>query len=164
MDNGLQETLKKLDIIKRHKAQVQNACELLGQRLIERGEVEFGIRLITLGYEHDLSKFDQFERKYLIVDDKEEDNKTNLRLAIEKHQSCNRHHIEYWGDFSSMPRIFVAELVCDLYSRSAEFGTNLRDYIKEKMLPRYDISTNGKGYKTLKEFVDLLLDKPFSSV
>ncbi len=161
MDEQQEITLKKLDIIRRHKAHVQSACDLLGQRLIEKGEVEFGIRLIVQGYEHDLSKFDQFERKYLIPSNGETIDKDTLKLAIEKHQAGNKHHIEYWGDFNSMPRICVAELVCDLFARSAEFGTDLREYIKEKMLPKYDISTNSKGYKTMKEFVDLLLDKPF---
>jgi hypothetical protein len=152
--------LKKLDIIKRHKRIVQDACDLLGTRLIEKGEIEFGIKLISLGYEHDLSKFDKFEREFLI----DNEDKETLKLAILKHQAGNKHHVQFWDDIDNMPRLYLAELVCDLFARSTEFGTDLREYIKETFLPQHKINPQGRVYKIIKEFVDLLLDKPFSKV
>lgn len=159
MDN-ISITLKKLDLIQRHIHLVQDACETLGRRLIERGEVEFGVKLIANGYLHDQSKFDQFERKYLINNE----DKDTLKLAIFKHQAGNKHHIEFWDNIENMPRIFIAELVCDLFARSAEFGTDLRAYIKDKFVPLHNISTSSKGYKNIKDFLDLLLETPFSQV
>ena len=60
-----------------------------------------------------------------------------------------------------MPRICVAELVCDIHARSAEKGTDLRAFVKDDFLPRHNVSAKGKVYKTMKYFLDLLLDKPF---
>ena len=154
--NEIEITLKKIEAILRHIKNVQDACELLGKRLIERGEIEFGVQLIINGRIHDLSKFDQFEREYLIGN---EDERT-LMLAIFKHRSQNKHHAEFWGDIDSMPRIYVAEMVCDMFARSAEQGKDLRDFIKSKV-EEWKISTSGKTYKMIKEFVDLLLDDSF---
>lgn len=149
-------TLKKLDAVLRHIENVRQAAELLGRRLIEKGDIEFGIQLIINGRIHDLSKFDQYEREYLIGNE----DKETLRLAIFKHRSQNKHHVEFWGTVDDMPRIYIAELVCDLYARSAEMGTNLREYIKGQ-IEKWGISTSGKTYKTIKEFIDLLLDDTF---
>lgn len=157
----IQITLKKLEIIQRHKNNVQDACNLLGKRLIERAtnesEIEFGIRLIVQSYVHDLSKFNLYERTFLIGND----DKETLKTAIYVHQASNEHHIEFWRNIDTMPRLRLAELVCDLWARSAELGTNLRDFIKEKLVPQYKISTNGKAYKTIKEFVDIILANEF---
>lgn len=159
--NAITVTLKKLEIIQRHKDNVQDACNLLGRRLIERakneGEIEFAIQLIIQGYLHDLSKFDLFERDFLIGNE----DKETLKLAIYKHQASNKHHVEFWKSVDNMPRLFLAELVCDLYARSAEMGTNLRDFIKDTLVPQYEISTSGKAYKTIKEFVDVILENEF---
>ena len=157
LNSEITTTLKKLEVIQRHIKNVEDACMLLGRRLIEKGEIEFGVQLIVLGRIHDLSKFDRFEREYLIGNE----NKDTLKLAISKHQAANKHHIEFWDDVDNMPRIFIAEMACDLFARSAEKGSDLWVYIKDTLVPHYNISTSGKFYKTLKEFVDLLLDKSF---
>lgn len=153
-------TLRKIAINNRHKNLVKDATDLLGSRLIENGDIEFGVKLIVLGWKHDLSKYDQYERLYLI----DNEDKNTLKLAIEKHQSCNAHHVNFWHNVDNMPRLYLAELVCDLFARSAEKGTDLRDYLKEVFLPKHKINPQGKVYKTIKEFVDLLLDKPFEAV
>lgn len=155
--------LKKIATNNRHKNLVKDATDLLGTRLIEIGEIDLGIKLISLGWEHDLSKYDHFEMEYLI-EPLDNTDKETLKLAIKKHQACNRHHVDFWSDIENMPRIFIAELVCDLFARSAEFGTNLRDYIKDTFMPKHKINPQGKVYKTIKEFVDLLLDKPFAAI
>jgi hypothetical protein len=36
------------------------------------------------------------------------------------------------------------------------------EYVKEQAIPRYDISPQGKVYKWIKEFLDMLLEKPFT--
>tara|TARA_Y100000310_G_C20592612_1_gene768876 strand:+ start:198 stop:749 length:552 start_codon:yes stop_codon:yes gene_type:complete len=149
-----------LEALLRHIKLVQDACLLLGQRLTKNGEVEFGKKLIADSLLHDNSKFYGIEWKYMRNGDKEE-NKEMFMLAIEQHVTTNEHHPEHWGGLDSMPRIYVAEMVCDLYARSTEFGTDLRAYVKEVFLPKHNISVNSKKYKEMKYFIDLLLEKPF---
>jgi hypothetical protein len=59
-----------------------------------------------------------------------------------------------------MPPDAIAEMVCDWYARSQEMGTDLRAWIKEEALKRYDIPPTGRVAKLVKKFVDLLLDPP----
>src|SRR5450755_1045681 len=81
-----------------------------------------------IGLVHDASKFHGIEWEYL--------HKTGevpadrLQLAVEHHRRTNEHHPEYWGGIDNMPEIFVAEMVCDWYARSQEFGTDLRVWIR----------------------------------
>jgi hypothetical protein len=152
----------KVDKLMRHISNVQESCLLLGKKLIEKGEIEFGIRLIALGQIHDASKWQGIEYNYLIIPPSNSNG--SLALTIKHHQKTNRHHIEYWGDASEMPRLYVAEMCCDLHARATEFGTNVWDYIKEDFMPKYNIPKNGKMYKLIKEFLDLLLDKPFQKI
>jgi hypothetical protein len=63
-----------------------------------------------------------------------------------------------------MPRLAVAELVCDWKARSEEFGSSLRDYVKERATKRWKFCEKDLIYKTIMEFVDLLCEKPFSRV
>lgn len=142
----------------RHITLVRDACILLGERLIDQGEKELGLQLIANGMVHDNSKFYGVEWKYLRVG---MEDCIEFKCALEQHHARNPHHPEYWQDIKEMSRLHTAEMVCDLFARSTEFGTDLRAFIKEKFLPRYDISINGKSYKTIKEFVDLLLERPF---
>jgi hypothetical protein len=152
-------TKDKVDKLLRHISNVQEACSVLGKKLIEKGEVNFGVRLIALGQAHDHSKWFGAEFDYLI----EGNFNGEAKLAASHHNRSNMHHPEYWGDdIHSMPRIAVAEFVCDISARASEFGTDVREYIKEKAIPRYKISPQGKVYKWIKEFLDLLLDKPFT--
>ena len=151
---------KHLKSLLRHIKNVHEAAVLLGERLIEKGEVQFGINLIMNSLKHDQSKFKGIEWDYLVRDS----DKEMLSKSHEQHVETNEHHPEYWGDINQMPRIYIAEMVCDMYARSTEMGTNLREYIKEQALPRYKVSPRGKVYKMIKEFLDLLLDEPFKEI
>lgn len=154
-------TLKKIDVILRHTTNVQEACRIIGRKLIERGEIHLGIQLIARSCFHDNSKFSSFmEWNFLFQDE----NKELLQLAIEQHQSTNPHHLEYWQDTENIPRLYLAELVADTFSRSNEFGENYWDYMKGKFFPKYDIKKNTRVYKIIKEFADLLIEPPFESV
>ena len=150
---------EKVDALLRHISNVQEACQLLGRRLIDKGEIDLGIKLIAVGQVHDHSKWDGIEFEYLVGTG---DFNGEAKLAARHHAHTNRHHPEYWGlDINQMPRLYVAEMVADWVARSSEFGENVREYIKEKALPRYGIPPQGKVYKWIKEFLDLMLDKPF---
>ena len=60
-----------------------------------------------------------------------------------------------------MPEIAVAEMVCDWYARSQEFGTGLRDWIKNRAVEKFQIDTAGEQYAWVQKFVDLLLQDHF---
>ena len=155
---------EKVDKLLRHISNVQEACLLLAKRLIEKGEINLGIRLVAVGQLHDHSKWFGIEWDYLV----EGDWNGEAKLAAIHHARSNMHHPEYWkqddneSGADNMPRIAIAEMVCDFYARSTEFGTSVWEYVKKQAMPRYEISPQGKVYKQIKEFLDLLLEKPFS--
>lgn len=151
----------RLDGLIRHIKNVQDDCTLLGQRLIDRGETELGRMLIANGMIHDNSKFHGIEWLYLHDDIKEED-PILFKQALTHHATTNKHHPECWpGGINEMPQLYIAEMICDWRTRSSEFGTDLWDWIKNKATEKFGFSTNGKAYKEIKFFTDLLLEKKF---
>ncbi len=151
---------KHLRSLLRHIKGVQDACLLLGEKLIENGEEEFGRILVCNGLSHDNSKLVGIEWESLV---RNEDNGL-LKIAIRQHWTANPHHPEYWGDIREMPRIYLAEMVCDCYGRSNEFGTNLREWFKEDAVKRYGYSLKSKVYQQIKSFVDILIEPAFKPI
>ena len=149
-----------LDNLTRHIELVREACELLGRRLIEKGEDKLGVRIIARGYVHDSSKFAGCEWQYLHTGPNVDDEK--LEIAKQCHWMNNDHHPEYWDGISLMPKDAVGEMVCDWLARSQEFGTNLREWIEEVALTKYNIEKSSEQYKWIQEFVDLLLINYFT--
>jgi len=144
----------------RHISHVQQSCSLLGERLILQGEVGMGRKLIANGFIHDNSKFYGIEWKHL-HDDVKVESPELFASALQQHVLTNRHHPEYWDGIENMPRLFLAEMICDWHARSSEFGTDLRGFIKEVATKKFKFTLQGKVYKDLKYFVDSLLDQPF---
>ena len=160
INNQVDQTEKYLSTVIRHIKLIQDACHKLGMRLIENGEADFGKLLIANSFIHDNSKFYGIEWEYLNNDATKE----QLALAHKQHVTTNPHHPEYWGDVNSMPRIYVAEMICDWKARSDEFGSDLKDWIKNSAFERYGIPKSGKIAKQIKEFLNLLLEKPFNQI
>ena len=150
-----------LRILVRHIRNVQDECELLAERLIEQGRSEFARMLVANSMIHDNSKMRGIEWDYLNENTKEE-NSVAFKLSVKQHYQSNSHHPEYWGGINKMPEIYIAEMVCDWKARSAEFGTDLRVWVKEKATKRWNFTTQSKVYKTIKGFLDMLLDPKFS--
>ena len=151
---------EQLEMLLRHIRKVQDACWELTKKLLKKGDTIFARRLIASSMSHDASKFYGIEYDYLITAESPE----LLKYAVSHHQETNKHHPEYWDGVEKMPRLAIAEMVCDWYARSNEFGTNLREWIKEEALAKYNISPQGKVYKVIKEFVDLLLEPAFKQI
>ena len=165
----IEEVLKKRTILEehrnsilRHKDEVLKNCILLANRIISEGSdgsANFGRELIVRGYAHDNSKLQGVEHDYLIRGSE------FLQLAHQQHVMTNDHHPEYWlrrgMELNDIPPVAIAEMVCDLKARSSEFGTNLRTYIKDEALPRWEASPQGKFYRRMKQYLDILLDDPF---
>lgn len=154
--------IKKVEDLLRHLRNVEDACERLGKKMMERGELQFGIILIANSRIHDYSKFHGIEWNHL-TRESAKDHPEMFQAVLVQHQSVNDHHPEYWGGIDQMPRIKVAEMVCDWYARSVEMGTDLRAYFTETACKRYDMSKHGKKYKEVKQFMDLLLDAKFKA-
>ncbi len=148
-----------IDNLVRHINLVREACLLLGTRLIKAGEENFGRLLIAKGFQHDVSKFYGVEWDFLHAG--KDVPKKQLELAIKQHVATNDHHPEYHGTFDDMPALCVAEFLCDVYARSQEFGTNLREWIEEDAVKKYEIDTKGDNYKLLNKYLDILLENHF---
>jgi len=159
--------LNKINHLTRHIRNVEDNCILLGTKLIEGGEIELGKQLIANGFVHDVSKFSGIEFEFLTtgVPNQEENAKLKLKLAIHHHQSTQPHHVQYWiNGIINMPDVYLAELVCDLKSRSEEFGTNIRDYIDTEGIELWKITKDDVVYKKIMRFVNLICNKPFEEI
>ncbi len=149
-----------IDNLVRHIDRVREACLLLGKRLMAQDRQTFGRLLIARGFVHDASKFYGIEWDLLHAGhDVPED---QMQLAIEHHRHTNPHHPEYWGGMENMPEICVAEMVCDWFARSQEFGTDLRQWIREVAVQRYQIALDGERWRWIEGFVELMVSKPFA--
>jgi hypothetical protein len=164
--NYINDILGKINRLTRHIRNVEDNCVLLGTKLIECGDIEFGRKLIANGMIHDASKFSGIEFENLSYQEpsKEESAKLKLKMAVHHHNLTNPHHPEHWGNISMMPSVFLAEAVCDWKSRSEEFGTSLRDWIDNEATKRFGFTKEDKIYKEIMGFVDLLCEKPFENI
>ena len=158
----IEEDQKHLKSLLRHIDNVRASCLLLGERLIESGEDNLGLALIANGCIHDYSKFSGIEWLYLRPEKIESESKLSS-AAINEHVTSNPHHPEYWNGIENMPRLYIAEMVCDWASRSHEFGNDLREWIKDKATKKFKMKVQSKVYKEIKDLVDILLDPNFKS-
>lgn len=146
-----------LDNLVRHITLVQDACLLMGRRLIAQGDTDLGRIIIARGFRHDQTKFSGIEWRFLHVgpDVPQE----QLDLAILQHIQSNDHHAEFWGNIDKMPIECLGEMICDCYARSQEFGTGLRDWIDKVAVEKYKPSK--QTYKKMIRFVNILLKDSF---
>lgn len=122
------EDLAKIDLVRNHIENVQRSTYRLGCKLIQRGDVELGRRLIANGRCHD---------------------------------SVKPAHLEHWGGIKEMPAVYVAEMVCNWYARSTEFGYDFRGWITHQATARFSFNVQDAVYIQIMEFVELLLSNPF---
>jgi hypothetical protein len=148
--------IDKINQVFSHIKNVQRNCYKLGIRLINRGEVELGRNLISNGQIHDNSKFKGIEFSHLFHGD------PMLPEVVKHHQSINPHHPEHWGSIHSMPRVYVAEMVCDWYARSSEFGTGLKEWVNNHAMEKFGFTKDSPVYAEIFEFMNLLLSPSFT--
>lgn len=147
--------LDKIESVLEHIQNVQRNCYKLGLRLIKQGEVNLGRMLIANGQIHDNSKFKGIEFDHLFYGD------SLLEEVVKHHASTNQHHPESWDGINNMPEVFIAEMVCDCAARSAEFGSDLRNWFTETATKKYGFTMEDKAGKSITRFIDLLLSKKF---
>lgn len=155
--------IKKMRELIRHLRNVQDGCIILGEKMMELGEIEFGRILIANSMIHDNSKFYGIEWEHLYLESLE-NHPEMFKAALKQHQVVNSHHPEYWGGLHYMPRIALAEMVCDWYARSIEQGSDLTEFFRETACTKYDIKKNSKQYKEIKTFIELILNKKFKPI
>jgi hypothetical protein len=159
----LDDELKHQRQLVRHIQNVQNSCILLAEKLAEdEGNKRMARHLIANAMIHDNSKFFGIEWKYLREEIKKNGSSHLFEAAVQSHQENNMHHPEFWGGIHNMPDIYLAELVCDIKARSDEFGTDIRNWVKEVASKKYGFSLQSKTYRKIKHFLDLLLDSAYS--
>jgi hypothetical protein len=160
-------SLVKIEVIIRHIKNVQDNCLLMGKRLIESGQIDLGRMLIARGLTHDNSKFfgAEWDNMIPIQSINEDKEKSKLKLAIRHHNSTNLHHPESWPKgIGEMPDLFLAEMVCDIKSRSEEFGTSLIEWIDETATKKFNFQKTDEVYNRIIKFVNLLCEKPFEQI
>ena len=150
---------KHMQGIMRHISHVQQGAALMSERLFDRGDATTARLLVQKVCGHDASKFIGIEWEHLRSD--ADSTSAEFQAALKQHQLTNDHHPEYWGSIKVMPPLCLAEMTCDWYARSTEFGTDLRDWVKNGACQKYGITTKTKCYKEIKSFVDILLDNKF---
>lgn len=152
--------IEHLENLVRHKELVKDAAVLLGKRLIYQGRVELGRQIIERGFAHDNSKFFGIEWQYLHAG--KDVPKDVLDVAIGHHRSINAHHPEHHGGLIYMDQTSVAEMVCDWYARSQEFGTGLRQWISSEATEKFKLDSCPTQATWITEFVSILLEDVFN--
>lgn len=143
---------EKIEKVLSHIQNVQRNCYKLGLILIKNGEVEIGRNLIANGQIHDNSKLKGIEFDHLFHQDE------ILHIVVKHHSSTNPHHPEYWGT------VYLAEMVCDCAARSAEFGTDVRMWLRDIASLKYKFVMEDEVGLKLSYYLDLLLEKPFQKL
>ena len=147
-----------IDAVLKHIKLVEKHSTTLGKYFILLGDVEFGLKIISNGRKHDLSKLTPFEFVNLSNSDTTD---KGFQMALHHHQKNNEHHPEFWGDIHFMPNLYIAEMVCDWYARSNEFGTDLRKWIKSEATKKYNFKMTDPIGKQIETYLDILLVPPF---
>lgn len=167
-DKQKAETLMgKIRAIARHRRNVEDNCLLLGERLIYAGEFELGKQVIANGGVHDVSKYSGIEFEFMApgTPTEEETAKLKLKIAIQQHNTTNKHHPEAWsGGIKDMPDVYLAELVCDCKARSEEQASDFREWIDTVATKKWNFTAEDEVYQKIMKYINILCEQPFKAV
>jgi len=138
-----------------HIQNVQEFCFKLAVELIKDSQQRLARQLLKRALSHDLSKFSDLEYYGMYSEDK-----AIKDLAINNHRSLNPHHIDYHVNLLDMQEVDLAEMACDLRARSVEFGSSVKDYVKDFIEFR-KISPNSKFYKSVTKYLNMIIEDKF---
>lgn len=142
----------------RHIEIVRESSIIIGNILIEQGRQVLGHDVIRRGHAHDLSKFTGIER--LFLHQKKKVNKKNLELAIQQHVTTNDHHPEFFENgMDDMNEAQLIEWCCDVYARSAQFGTDLMEWVDNVAVKRFNIKN--EQYELIVKYLKCLTSGKF---
>lgn len=144
-----------LQSIIRHIKRVEDNCNRLAISL-QKEDFSLALRLVQRGRVHDASKFDSFEFYNL------RDTSERFKEALWCHHRTNSHHPEHYDDgIKRMSALDIAEMVCDCVARGQEFGTDTRQWFKDRATVKYGFSMDDEIGKMITEYLDLLLTPSF---
>lgn len=149
------ECIERIGKVLNHIQNVQRNCYKLGIKLIKMGEIELGKHLIANGQIHDNSKFKGMEFDHLIA------GSHLLKEVAKHHASLNPHHPQYWRKIQNMPEEYLAEMVCDCYARSGEFGNSIYEWFDIKAPIIYGYTLDEPVYERIKYYLNLIVEPAF---
>lgn len=148
-------SLEKVEIILSHIKKVESHMQKLAKLYLPEDK-DFALGLLQRSRTHDVSKFDWFEFDNLWPDSPQ------FEKALKEHREGNSHHVEYHKrGLKGMSNVDIAEMVCDCFARSNEFGTDIRKWFEEEATKRYGFEMNDEEGKYITEVLDLLLSPKF---
>lgn len=160
--------MRRLLYLLRHIENVQRSCQVMALKIIERGEFELGKELLKQGMTHDISKFDGIEFEELNGPDIDTDSEA-FREAMTRHVSNNTHHPQYFDSepgandgIHHMGPVFLYEMVADWSARSSEQGTDLREVIRTRAMPRFGFCEADPVFRVIEDAIGLLLEPKFT--
>ena len=118
---------------------------------------------------HDNSKwsdeeFDAYRRHFHYISDKEkEESKEDFEKAWKHHYTVNDHHPEHYcldGEPKEIPKVAMAELICDWDAMSRKFGGNPLKWYNDNAARKFVFNDNTKELleKALKYLYDVDID------
>lgn len=148
-----------LQRVLRHISHVRDFCELLGMRLIERGDHFLGVEVVKRGLVHDNTKLYGVEFEFLRPD-KMKSHPDLFNMALKNHWSNWDHHPEHFGEngITQLSDAALCEMVCDWAARSSELGTDIREWVANEATKKYGFTMKQKIGRSITTYLNLLFD------
>lgn len=147
-----------------HKKLILDCSKVMSNYLYLNGEQELSKKIIERAIIHDNSKLDDNELKNFLelkIKEKAFKNAKSLLNDYEKekisvHWKKNRHHLEYFNNIEDMQEIDIIEMVCDWFSRSLQYGTDIIEFAETRQKNRFKFSED--MYKKIIKYCNILKD------
>lgn len=147
-----------------HKKLILDCSKVMSNYLYLNGEQELSKKIIERAIIHDNSKLDDNELKNFLelkIKEKAFKNAKSLLNDYEKekisvHWKKNRHHPEYFNNIEDMQEIDIIEMVCDWFSRSLQYGTDIIEFAETRQKNRFKFSED--MYKKIIKYCNILKD------
>lgn len=146
-----------------HKQYVLQSALKMFHYLCSIGQEELGLKLLKRAAVHDNSKLEGHELKLMsrLWDKKEAFTDAQYTLSerqkeiIQEHWKKNRHHPEYFEDYSEMTELDILEMVCDWHARSSQYHTDLMEFAITRQENRFHF--NEEMYEKIIRYCNILL-------
>lgn len=145
-----------------HKKLVIDSGYKMCQYLFNNKQEKLALDLLNRIILHDNSKFSHEELYGLAsINNKKALSDPNILLSaeqqkqVELHWKRNKHHPEYFNDYSEMEEIDIIEMCCDWHARSVQYGTSLMEFVKIRQENRFHFPD--KMYKKILKYCEILI-------
>lgn len=147
-----------------HKKLILDCAKIMSNYLYLNNEKELSEEIIKRAIVHDSSKLDNDELKSFLelkIKEKSFRNAKSLLNDYEKerisiHWRKNRHHPEYYNNIEDMKEIDIIEMVCDWFSRSIQYNTDIIEFAETRQKNRFKFPEY--MYKKIIKYCNILKD------